>query len=399
MWLCDDDNDLVQQKHNNENVGQAGIPMSVIANVHNELQIDKNDCKPIGYYVNRRENGLFPAPLPQESAVCEKACEYFWFLGVFLAKVLQDMRLVDLPLSSSFLQLLCHNKMPVQHTSSSSLSQLNSGGVMESYSNDDLMMSSMISEESTELSETCSKLLNQTSNNEAINESILQHQSSTFKNKWYNGILSLENLAEIDPIRYEFIKMLQELLARKQAIELNDQLSSEQKQKAISDLKLKTTTNGVESEVHINDLAMNFVYLPTSSVYGYEYANLIPNGIDVDVNIDNIEEYCDLLVNFMLQDGIAKQLDAFHNGFCQVFPLKKLAAFSPVEARMMICGEQHPQWTREDLINYTEPKLGYSKDRLIIVILYKTYLLVLLIYIKILFLYILVLDFYVLLMY
>ncbi|TDG39214.1 hypothetical protein AWZ03_014364, partial [Drosophila navojoa] len=29
---------------------------------------------------------------------------------------------------------------------------------------------------------------------------------------------------------------------------------------------------------------------------------------------------------------------------------------------MMICGEQYPQWSREDLMAFTEPKLGYSKD-------------------------------------
>ena len=42
--------------------------------------------KPQGYYVTRA-GGLFPAPLPQDSAICDKVCKYFWFLGVFLAKV------------------------------------------------------------------------------------------------------------------------------------------------------------------------------------------------------------------------------------------------------------------------------------------------------------------------
>ena len=27
-----------------------------------------------------------------------------------------------------------------------------------------------------------------------------------------------------------------------------------------------------------------------------------------------------------------------------------------------LCGELDPQWTREDLLNYTEPKYGYTKD-------------------------------------
>lgn len=28
----------------------------------------------------------------------------------------------------------------------------------------------------------------------------------------------------------------------------------------------------------------------------------------------------------------------------------------------MLCGEQNPEWTREDIMTYTEPKLGYSKE-------------------------------------
>ncbi|XP_013098355.1 E3 ubiquitin-protein ligase Ufd4 isoform X3 [Stomoxys calcitrans] len=320
MWLCDDEH--INAEEIKESAGEKILDPST-----------RDGFKPIGYYVNRRESGLFPAPLPQDSEVCEKACKYFWFLGVFIAKVLQDMRLVDLPLSNSFLQLLCHNKMP----SSSN------AHVRPVTAADDAMVSSVISEES-ELADTCSKLLGTTYRSEP---------------RWYDGILSYENLAEIDPIRYEFIKEIQDFLARKQAIESDLSIPSEQRQHAIAELKLQTR-NGMD--VKLEDLALTFTYLPSSSVYGYEYVELVPNGAETDVNISNLEEYCDLLINFCLQDGIAKQLDAFHNGFCEVFHLKKLAAFSPSEARMMICGEQHPEWTREDLINYTEPKLGYSKD-------------------------------------
>jgi HECT-domain (ubiquitin-transferase) len=54
---------------------------------------------------------------------------------------------------------------------------------------------------------------------------------------------------------------------------------------------------------------------------------------------------------------------AFLAGFDEVFPMEKLFLFSPNELQMILCGDQSPQWTREDIINYTEPKLGYTKDR------------------------------------
>jgi len=84
---------------------------------------------------------------------------------------------------------------------------------------------------------------------------------------------------------------------------------------------------------------------------------------DLQVTIDNVEEYAELTESFCLERGIARQMQAFYQGFNQVFPMDKLRAFSPEEVRVMLCGDQNPQWTREDLLNYTEPKLGYTRDR------------------------------------
>ncbi|KAL3228362.1 hypothetical protein MRX96_048594 [Rhipicephalus microplus] len=55
-------------------------------------------------------------------------------------------------------------------------------------------------------------------------------------------------------------------------------------------------------------------------------------------------------------------MEAFRAGFCKVFPMEKLGAFSCEEVRLMLCGEQNPVWSREDVLNYTEPKLGYTRD-------------------------------------
>lgn len=308
MWLCDDEPKLIED----------------------EIDLGEGS-KPIGYYV-RRSTGLFPAPLPQESEICDFVSNYFWFLGVFLAKVLQDGRLVDLPLSNSFLQLLCNNKSLAR----GSLSELSSKSALH----DDVMISSLMSEES--------------------DRDLVDSYQSKLANDgcWYDGILSQENLQEIDPIRYEFLKELQELVQQKQNIEQNDDLTSEEKLLQISELKFNTKTGSVALE----DLALTFTYLPSSKNYGYQSADLIPNGSNIDVTINNVEEYCNLTINFCLQEGIAKQLTAFHRGFCEVFPLNKLAAFTSEEIRKMLCGEQNPEWLREDIMTYTEPKLGYSKE-------------------------------------
>ena len=84
IWLCDDD----------------------LISLEEECSVISDAKKPPGYYVNR-PSGLFPAPLPQDSDTCNKAVKIFRFLGIFLAKTLQDNRLVDLPLSNPLLKLIC----------------------------------------------------------------------------------------------------------------------------------------------------------------------------------------------------------------------------------------------------------------------------------------------------
>ena len=45
-----------------------------------------------------------------------------------------------------------------------------------------------------------------------------------------------------------------------------------------------------------------------------------------------------------------------------MFPIEKLSPFTPEELQLMLSGEQVPHWTREDILNYTEPKFGYTRD-------------------------------------
>jgi E3 ubiquitin-protein ligase HECTD1 len=53
----------------------------------------------------------------------------------------------------------------------------------------------------------------------------------------------------------------------------------------------------------------------------------------------------------------------FSDGFDSVFSMDSLKCFEPYEFQLLLSGDQAPSWTYEDIMNYTEPKLGYSKDR------------------------------------
>nr|CAD7443554.1 unnamed protein product [Timema bartmani] len=270
MWLCDDD-----QETSPNGVNQQDSFLLEVA-------------KPPGYYV-RRPAGLFPSPLPQDSLACDRATKYFWFLGVFLAKVLQDNRLVDLPLSQPFLKLMCHGEIQ---------------------------------------------------NN--VNER-------------FSGILSSDDLCEVDPVRGHFLQQLNDLSSRKARIAQDNTLSYEDRVRQIQNL-------GLGQAVRLEDLAITFTYQPSSRAFGFSVAELAPSGSDMEVTLDNLEEYVDLTTSFCLEQGVARQMESFRAGFSRVFPMDKLRAFSPEEVRVMLCGDQNPHWTREDLLNYTEPKLGYTKD-------------------------------------
>jgi E3 ubiquitin-protein ligase HECTD1 len=288
-----------------------------------ELVTPNEECvigdtkKPPGYYVSR-PSGLFPAPLPQDSEVCKKASKLFWFLGVFLAKTLQDNRLVDLPLSNPLLKLICQGEISRQVRKQS----------------DDLMVSSMVSV----LSEESSSDLDSSGSSLPLEES------------WFEDILSIDDLKEIDPDRGQFLVKLQELVNEKQNIFNDEDLT-----------KLGLDMNGIQ--VKLEDLDLTFQYSPSSRVFGLDQGiNLVPNGDNELVTIHNVEDYLSLTLDFALNKGIKRQMDAFRSGFNTVFPLEKLAPFSPCEVKSMLCGDQSPVFTKDDIIRYTEPKLGYTRE-------------------------------------
>ena len=49
-------------------------------------------------------------------------------------------------------------------------------------------------------------------------------------------------------------------------------------------------------------------------------------------------------------------------GFSCVFPLENLYLFSADELQLLLCGDQAPSWSRDDLLRHTEPKNGYTRD-------------------------------------
>ncbi|XP_072896164.1 E3 ubiquitin-protein ligase HECTD1 isoform X1 [Hemitrygon akajei] len=327
IWLCDDD--FPDDESRQVDLG-GGL-------------------KPPGYYV-QRSCGLFSAAFPQDSEEMDRITKLFHFLGIFLAKCVQDNRLVDIPISKPFFKLMCMGDIK------SNMSKL-----LHEYGSrvdGDLHYTESQSEASTE--EGHDSISVGSFDEDSKSEFILDPPKPKPPG-WFHGILTWEDFEFVNPHRARFLKEIKELSVKRRQILSNRALSEDEKNTQLQELTLKNRS-GSGPPLGIEDLGLNFQFCPSSKVHGFTAVDLKPNGDDEMVTMDNAEEYVELMFDFCMHTGIQKQMDAFRDGFNRVFPMEKLSSFSHEEVQMILCGNQSPSWTAEDIINYTEPKLGYTRD-------------------------------------
>ncbi|KAM9708078.1 E3 ubiquitin-protein ligase HECTD1 isoform 2-T3 [Menidia menidia] len=337
IWLCDDD--FPDDESRQVDLG-GGL-------------------KPPGFYV-QRSCGLFPAPFPQDSEELDAVTKLFHFLGVFLAKCIQDSRLVDLPISQPLFKLLCMGDIK------SNMSKLlyQSRGSPQGHaperpqSQPFLLLSDLQSEASTEESQETYSV---GSFDEDSKSEFIMDPPKPKPPAWYHGILTWDDFQLVNPHRASFLKEVKELAVKRRQILANKSLSEDEKNTRLQDLMLRNPL-GSGPPLSVEDLGLNFQFCPSSKVHGFSAVDLKSNGDDEMVTMENAEEYVELMFDFCMHTGIQKQMEAFKEGFNRVFPMEKLSSFSHKEVQMILCGNQSPSWTADDIINYTEPKLGYTRD-------------------------------------
>jgi E3 ubiquitin-protein ligase TRIP12 len=107
--------------------------------------------------------------------------------------------------------------------------------------------------------------------------------------------------------------------------------------------------HGIEIQgVRVEDLGLDFT-LP-----GYPAIELVPNGSNIPVTIDNVGSYVEKVIDLTLSSGVQRQVEAFRTGFSQVFPYSALRAFTPNEL-VMLFGRVEEDWTLEStyLVSFT----------------------------------------------
>lgn len=144
---------------------------------------------------------------------------------------------------------------------------------------------------------------------------------------------SLGAVKTVDPQLAMSLKLIKKYALAKKAIDENPNLTPAQK-----------VTNAQELEIDgmkIDDLGLDFT-LPGYSI------ELVPNGSNKAVDIDNVQLYLDKVIDFTLGSGVQRQVDAFRTGFTQVFPYSALSAFTPDEL-VMLFGRIEEDWSLESL--------------------------------------------------
>uniref|UniRef100_A0AAZ3NR61 E3 ubiquitin-protein ligase n=1 Tax=Oncorhynchus tshawytscha TaxID=74940 RepID=A0AAZ3NR61_ONCTS len=298
IWLCDDD--FPDDESRQVDLG-GGL-------------------KPPGYYV-QRSCGLFPAPFPQDSDELERLSKLFLFLGVFLAKCIQDNRLVDLPISRPFFKLLCMGD--IKSNMSKLLYASRGGPLLLDPTEQHHHFSEIQSEASTE--ESLDTYSVGSFDEDSKSEFILDPPKPK-PPAWYHGILTWEDFERVNSHRAKFLKEMKELAVKRRLILGNNSQSEDEKNTRLQDLMLKNPL-GSGPPLSVEDLGLNFQFCPSSKVHGFSAVDLKPNADDEMVTMDNAEEYVELMFDFCMHTGIQKQMEAFRG--CSTLPPGGLANLHP----------------------------------------------------------------------
>jgi len=145
---------------------------------------------------------------------------------------------------------------------------------------------------------------------------------------------SLGAIKTVDGDLAKSLKLVKQFAQAKKRINENGRLSAVQKVHAGHDVEIQG--------VRIEDLSLDFT-LP-----GYPTIELVPNGSNIPVTMDNVGQYLDKVIDLTLGSGVQRQVDAFRAGFSQVFPYSALKAFTPNEL-VMLFGRVDEDWTIESM--------------------------------------------------
>ena len=119
------------------------------------------------------------------------------------------------------------------------------------------------------------------------------------------------------------------------------------------------------AEINFDDIILyNKCKLSELDIYfifpGYNHIELKPNGNNILLTMNNIEEFVNLIYDYLFFKGIDKIIKAFREGFNINFNVEKLKCFSSSEIEEYICGSVDTKWDKNILLDNLKPDHGYT---------------------------------------
>jgi E3 ubiquitin-protein ligase TRIP12 len=158
---------------------------------------------------------------------------------------------------------------------------------------------------------------------------------------------SLGSVKTVDRDLANSLLLVKRFVNAKKRISEDSSLSADQKAQAAEDIEV--------DGVRVDDLGLDFT-LP-----GYPSIELVSDGSNIAVTIENVDLYLERVIDLTLGSGIRPQVEAFRSGFSQVFPYSALRAFTPNEL-VMLFGRVDEDWSIESkfLLHCNIARLTFS---------------------------------------
>ena len=143
--------------------------------------------------------------------------------------------------------------------------------------------------------------------------------------------LSLTDIKDVMPSIFKFVEGLVDALREKWCIRIDDSLTIEEQNQSISNI----TCDGCSFE----DLCVNFT-LP-----GFPDIEMMEGGSETLLNIDNLENYLQLLIWWLLYDNPKRSMEEIRKGFKRILDPSLTKYFYPDEFEELLCGLTKEHWT------------------------------------------------------
>lgn len=107
-----------------------------------------------------------------------------------------------------------------------------------------------------------------------------------------------------------------------------------------------------EDEFQLLDMTFEISY---KDVFGkIRHVELVPNGSNMSVTLQNVDLYIEKYYKFFIFDGIADQVSSFKNGFSNVMAGNAFSLFLPEEIELLLCGNDEEKLDLDILKSITK---------------------------------------------